>query len=290
MQILGGVLILRFVMTEIDTENIIVELCKDHHTYYHSHNFIELLYVVKGQATHNLNGDITTISKGDYLLVDYGSKHQYIQQGDEPLQILNCLFIPRLFDETLNTRHRFDEIADNNAISVNFRSLKGHPAKFIYHDSDGHIGKTLLYLLKEYNEKAMGYQEILRCQLIYILIDSMRQIQLPGPEEIEHDVVKHITKYVDKHFTEKITLEQFSEKYGYCLSHISRKFKSETGLTFREYLQSVRINKSCNLLTTTSKKVTEIAEMVGYSDLKHFNEVFKRQTGLTPMQFRKATK
>ena len=63
-------------------------------------------------------------------------------------------------------------------------------------------------------------------------------------------------------------------------------FKTEMGVNFQEYVQSVRMKESCRLLINTSKKVSEIAAAVGYTDIKFFNEMFKRQIGMTPREFR----
>ena len=58
-------------------------------------------------------------------------------------------------------------------------------------------------------------------------------------------------------------------------------------MTFQEYVQSVRIRESCRLLVNTQKKVAEIATLVGYTNIKFFNELFRRQMGMTPLQFRR---
>ena len=58
------------------------------------------------------------------------------------------------------------------------------------------------------------------------------------------------------------------------------------GITFSEYVQSLRIQESCRLLANTNKNVAEIVNLVGYTDVKFFNEIFKRFTGMTPRQFK----
>jgi YesN/AraC family two-component response regulator len=71
------------------------------------------------------------------------------------------------------------------------------------------------------------------------------------------------------------------------LQHVSTLFKKEVGVTFQEYVQSVRIKESCRLLINTDQKVADIATKVGYSNIKFFNEVFKRHMEMTPRDFRK---
>ena len=61
-------------------------------------------------------------------------------------------------------------------------------------------------------------------------------------------------------------------------------------MTFKEYQTNVRIDEACRLLTTSNKKIIEIAEIVGYKDLAFFVSIFKKKTGVTPTEFRKIAK
>jgi YesN/AraC family two-component response regulator len=170
------------------------------------------------------------------------------------------------------------------------RNLEMNPTKFLYHDDDGRVLKILKRMLKEYEDKDMGYQEILRGQIIELLILTMRKIRLPDTESVDNSMVRHIIKHVQKHYAEKLSLVELTQKYNYSLSYTSSIFKQETGYNFQEYVQTVRIKESCRLLLNTTKLVSEIAEAVGYVDTKFFNEIFKRQLGVTPRQYRKLNK
>ena len=72
--------------------------------------------------------------------------------------------------------------------------------------------------------------------------------------------------------------------------YISRKFAHDTGMTFKEYQTNMRIDNACRLLTTSDKKTSEIAELVGYNDVAFFTSVFKKKTGVTPTEFRRIAK
>lgn len=255
---------------------------------YHEHDFLELAYVLDGKAEHFVNDTSFIISKGDYFIVDYGVKHKYKKLNENgKLKIMNCLFSPQLIDETLKNCRRFEDVTNHYLINFNMRNLETNPTKFLYQDTDGEILKVLKRMLAEYEKKDMGYQEILRGQLIELLIRTMRKIQLPDSESIDNSIVQHVIKHVQKHYAEKLSLEQITQKYNFSLSHTSYIFKKETGFSFQEYVQTIRIKESCRLLINTSKLISEISYSVGYSDTKFFNEIFKRQLGLTPRQYRK---
>lgn len=254
---------------------------------YHDHDFLELAYVVQGRATHMFGDRASVIKQGDYFIVDYGVRHKYTQLGETPFVVINCLFLPRLIDETLAECRHFQELADNYLIKFNYRDLSERPTGLIYHDTHGRIGRLIESLSKEYNEKRPGHQAMMRCLLIEILIHTMRQLQRPTAVPGESGLVQYITEEIHKNFMERLSLETMAQRCCYSLAYVSKRFKEETGMTFQHYLQSVRVQEGCRLLDNTSKKIAEISQLVGYSDEKFFNQVFKRQTGLTPREFKR---
>ena len=268
-------------------ERILLLVCTDPVAEKHEHDFLELTYVLSGQATHTLDGVSSVLSKGDYFIVDYHKSHAYEQLGSEPFTVINCLFVPRFIDETLKGSHELGEVVNSYMIKFDFCRLKDHPTKFIYHDDDGHIGRLFQLLYQEQQEKQMGHLETMRCYLITILIHIMRQIQAPDYVDSESDMIRYTVDYVQKNFMDKLSLAQITQRFNYSLAHVSHSFKKETGMTFQEYVQYVRIRESCRLLINTSKKVSEIAQLVGYSNIQFFNEVFRRQIGISPREFRR---
>ncbi len=94
-------------------------------------------------------------------------------------------------------------------------------------------------------------------------------------------------QYIQKHFSQPITLEEVSEAIGFSPSYFSTLFKRETGEGFSKYLTRVRIQEARCLLRETRMSVAEVCKRVGYADIKHFTHTFKAETGLTPGEFRK---
>lgn len=274
----------------VNAQKVVVDIYNGPTVRNHSHEFLELSYVLDGSAKHRTDGISTTLSKGDYFIIDYNKHHEYHQLGETPFTIMNCLFLPSLIDETLAGCKALSEVVKNYLIKLDFYQIKDHPTNFIYHDDDGRIGLLFHALHDEYQHKSMGYIETIRSYLILILIHIMRQIELPENAHSGNKMIHDITDYVDKNYHEKLSLTTIAKKYNYSLAHISTVFKNEVGMNFQEYVQSVRMKESCRLLINTSKKVSEIAAAVGYADIKFFNEVFKRQMGITPREFRRKYK
>lgn len=256
---------------------------------FHKHNFLELVYVLDGEAIHSINDSSMTITKGDYFLIDYDVFHQYDPLPGSTLKIINCMFVPQLIDETLHDCQRFENVAENYLVNFTFHAMRT-PDKFMCHDSDGYILKRFMDMKEEYEKKEVGYQEMIRSLLIQVLISSMRQLQLPTPSDFEDDMVKRIIEYVNEYYYLKLSLNDITKNSNYALSSISTIFKNQTGYTFRDYVKTVRIRESCRMLATTNKKVVEIATTVGYPDIKFFNKTFKEIMGMSPNQYRSSVK
>lgn len=94
-------------------------------------------------------------------------------------------------------------------------------------------------------------------------------------------------QYVQRHYSENITLEDVCAAAGFSVSYFSALFKKETGEGFAKYLTRVRMERAKELLQETNLPVAEICSQVGYGDLKHFNQTFKKVTSLSPGQYRK---
>ena len=92
---------------------------------------------------------------------------------------------------------------------------------------------------------------------------------------------------MQQHYSEPITLESVCEAVGFSPSYFSALFKRETGENFVRYLTRVRIDRAKELLQQTNLSVAEVCARVGYNDLKHFTQTFKKETSLSPAQYRK---
>lgn len=94
-------------------------------------------------------------------------------------------------------------------------------------------------------------------------------------------------EYINNNYSKSITLQNVSETFMFSSCYFSKLFKKEAGMTFIRYLTEVRINKAKELLNDYSLKIYDISYMVGYSNVKHFVSLFKKNMGVTPSEYRK---
>lgn len=93
-------------------------------------------------------------------------------------------------------------------------------------------------------------------------------------------------QFSHRHYMQGITMNDAAEHLFLNPSYFSKVFHEETGETYSKYLIRLRMNKAKQLLKTSTLKIYEIAEQVGYSDFRHFSKTFKEIEGMTPGQYR----
>ncbi len=92
--------------------------------------------------------------------------------------------------------------------------------------------------------------------------------------------------YLERHYKEDISLEDIAEYFQLTPAYFSTLVKELTGISFSKSLIMVRISKAKEMLRDTNLKIYKIAEETGYRDVKYFNRVFKKETGITPIRYR----
>ena len=103
----------------------------------------------------------------------------------------------------------------------------------------------------------------------------------------KQDISDFLISCVSEHYMEELTLQELALRLNYSLPYISKKFKDAVGISFIRYLQNYRVMQACRLLISSRRSISEISEAVGYRDVKFFSDIFKRNTGVSPSDFRR---
>lgn len=144
----------------------------------------------------------------------------------------------------------------------------------------------LLYLV----EKHAGREMAIMASKVYALeIDRKSQspfVMFSGQKKHEDNPIKQAQEYIENNVTERISVEDLALKYAIGRRHFERRFKKATKNTPVEYMQRVKIEAAKKHLETSRKNVNEVMYEVGYSDTKAFRTVFKKLTGLSPIEYR----
>jgi transcriptional regulator GlxA family with amidase domain len=144
----------------------------------------------------------------------------------------------------------------------------------------------LLYLMEKYTDREMA---ILCSKYYQIEIDRDSQspfIMFKGQRDHQDEEVKKAQEYIESHFRERITVDQLSSMFAMGRRSLERRFKKATSNTVTEYIQRVKMEAAKKSFETSRKNVDEIMDDVGYSDNKAFRSIFKRTTGLSPVEYK----
>ena len=137
------------------------------------------------------------------------------------------------------------------------------------------------YILKPINDEEIR----MLLEKLYVKISAGQpEESLPGGTE--NPVFNGLIRYIDEHFTEKLTLEQLAENYGFSRNYICHLFKKHFDTTCSIYLTKKRMLRAKELLTDKTLSVKEIAYDLGYADYHHFYRTFKNYYGYSPKESR----
>ncbi|QHT65917.1 helix-turn-helix domain-containing protein [Rhodocytophaga rosea] len=144
----------------------------------------------------------------------------------------------------------------------------------------------LLYLVEKY----AGREVAITASKVYALeIDRKSQspfIMFNGQKNHEDEPIKKAQEFIEKNLAERITVEDLADKFAIGKRHFERRFKKATHNTPVEYMQRVKIEAAKKHLEISRMNVNEVMFEVGYNDTKAFRTVFKKLTGLSPIEYR----
>ena len=144
----------------------------------------------------------------------------------------------------------------------------------------------LLYLV----EKFAGRDAAITSSKIFE-IDIERNSQslfiiFHGQKDHNDDVVQKIQQFIENNYRDKITVDNLADMFAISRRHLERRFKKATSNTVVEYMQRVRIEAAKMSLESIRENVNEVMYNVGYTDTKAFRMIFKKITGLSPVEYR----
>ena len=156
------------------------------------------------------------------------------------------------------------------------------------YDDFSYCREALRLQITDYILKPVNYEEFGTCiDSLKISLFERRVSSAAEPEKQEERAITGITRYLQEHLAEEISLSVLAEQFHLNPQYISQLFKSEIGVNFLVYLTNIRMEKAKKLLLSTALSIAEVAEQSGYGDYRVFTKVFKKSEGITPSQYRR---
>ncbi|MGF7142084.1 AraC-like DNA-binding protein [Anaerotaenia torta] len=224
-------------------------------------SFVDITYVVKGQAEYTINGIKYTVSSGDLLCIPPGSQRSAVSC---PEDLMECYSINGMVRD-INGK--------DSAIPLPLLCNIG-------------LHKDIIALYNDLSSvwrlRDPGYHLKARALYMMILQRYFQLIVYKKDTSIIDKRIKKVLHYMSNHYNEPITVQQMAELINLSDMYFGNLFKQETGMSFRKFLTMIRMNRAEDMLYSGEYRITEIADACGFSDVFYFSKIFKENRGYAP--------
>ena len=245
----------------------------DWHSVPHTHNHTELFFIVSGKGQFLIEDQVFPVDVNNLVIINPNVPHTEASLNAQPLEYI-VLGIDGI------------ELATKENSNGEFCILD--------HFESVDISSCLRNILREMELKNTGYMDVCQAYMEILIIRLMRNTDLAvqtQPQVISgNSQCAAVRRYIDLHFKEPLTLEQLSEEAHINKYYLSHAFKREYGVSPINYMISRRIDESKYLLAETDLSMSQIAQLLGFSSLSYFSQVFRKIHGSSPMEFRQSSK
>ena len=237
----------------------------------HLHDYFELEIVLSGKGTQNLNGSVYPLEAGTVYFLTPIDFHAV--EPTDALELVNVAFAQDLLPPHLQSCFL------NRREDLIFSSLQQAQSM-----------DTLVSRLEEEcsidDSFSLDARKELLALLMYPIARSInRETELPHPDSQR---LQEAMRHLFRHFREDISLNDLAQRCGYTPNHFSRIFHESCGLRFVDFLNRLRLNYARTQLLTTDLSVNHIARSSGFGSPSNFFRAFRKETGISPLEFRKS--
>lgn len=250
----------------------------------HWHNDIELVAVLSGEMSYNVNGEILTLKSGSGIFINAGQMHFGFSDTRSECAFICILLHPMLLCPVSSCAHDFIQpIVQNQA------------APFVLLDAATAWQQKILEQIHFIYQNKGRETTPLNVLSAFSAIWSLLYENLPPSldnaaaplQGSDLSVVKNMVGYIQKHYVHKISLMDIAASGAVGQSKCCKLFARYFGQTPNLYLNRYRLSKSMELLQYTDLSITEIALSVGFGSASYYAETFRKWTGKSPTEFRK---
>lgn len=250
------------------------------YTAMHWHDSIEILYVTEGELSVTVNNKNYRLHRDDFIVIDRKTIHSTSNKRKTRYLLIQIpysflkQFIPNI------DFIRFSGICsllekDNRDILNSMRNTLSQLSYLYEHQYDGYHMRYFSLLFSFLDCLFTHYREELSSSEIKKTEKYIERLSL-------------ITEYVENHYQEPITLREAAQILSINPEYFSRFFKKYMGITFLEYVYSIRLQSAYQEIINTDLPIQEIQERNGFTSPKIFSRMFREQYGKTPREIRKS--
>ena len=252
--------------------------------YLHCHPEAEFFYLEQGELCFHIESHTYTLRSGDGIFIPPNLIHHAEQEANAFCSYYAVVFSADSLEQYLPPYcHTY------------FSALASHRMDCIYpilaSESQNALLLSHLSALFTYRSQPLESYELALTGALLICWQELYNhcfvlLTTPAADNPHANELQKSIDYLHLHFGENISLGTLAKEAGLSEGYFCHRFKSFTGVAPFSYLNRIRIVKSCELLSKTNKKITEIALLCGYSNISYFNRTFYKTMGITPSAYR----
>lgn len=253
----------------------------------HSHNYVEMVYMVSGFTRHMINGNEVILRQGELLLMNQHATQEIFPARENDIAV-NFMILPQFFDTVLMMLGTENSMLRDFIINC-LKSTSGHVDYLHFQVADilpiQNLIENLIYsILHPIDDRRQINQTTVGLLFMHLLQYTDRLTI--GGDRFEDEVMMKVLRLIEDHYRDG-ELSDLCNELDTDLYTISRIIKRRTGRTYTDLLQEKRLNHAAFLLTTTELPVTDISADVGYNNFSYFYKIFKKTYNVTPKEYRK---
>ena len=254
------------------------------------HETFEMVYIKSGSGVFEIGEQNVSVGSNDIVIIKPNQSHKLNVNSEG-----GCDFIVLYFKFMDQTEHTLSEVSLGDFINFVSGRESGSFIKLKVSQKNDII-VLLNRILKEQTSDQLGSDLLNYLMLMELFVLISRALKAEWENSIKNkspkikELMQSAIQFVHNNFEREISITDIAKYVFLSPSYFTRAFKENTGLSPMQYLLNIRIKRACELLQETDQKVGEIALSVGFSNQQRFNDMFKKQTNMTPMQYRNSSK
>ena len=254
------------------------QLGKNRDISFHTHTYYEFELVVDGSGVNNILSKKMDISKGHFFFLSTSAFHNVNANPDNTLSIIN-----------FKLRNSFSEFLLKLFGSEYYASVS------LSEEETNSIREMLMSALARSKDMPSDlrrtYMQNIVENILLIFADHYYRSKEKNPDFNElNSLINKVILYIRQNYASPITLTSVSQKYGYSPNYISQMIRNSTGMTFKNYVNHLRLQMAYNRILYQDTPFKQIARDVGYENYTSFLDVFVRKYNVSPTELRNSAK
>ncbi len=256
--------------------------CHQNTTSLHEHDFYEFVVVTDGKAKHLLNSKTCVASKRMFFLIKPGEFHQFQPYHDHTAKHINFSITPQTLAELSSTVWREDLLQKINDWEI--------PSNMMLPQDDFEFILNSIERLNLFESHSTGSYAVIKSIILELLIFLTHKLEKSKALTDNQTYPEWLTSFLETLNDPDVFIRKLTDIYPlapYSQSMLNIHFNHYVGCTLIAYITKLKINYACTLLRYTESSPLEVSNKLAYDSLSHFNRVFKKNTGMSPIEYRK---